>query len=168
MELPMRKRKDPAKMIKEAKFKHYTVFVPPVFGEVPSEIRKYPMPGESYSYNQMVDVLAIFDKRWKSAGSTVDREPYALPSEKDGSLSSKDLSSRLTRDGIYSEIASEAFIEAVAEKESSNLLINNLLRLDCSSDDADDLDEDIPKLQPQGGGLPCPKGKEEKRKKRKR
>ena len=164
----MSNRKDPAKMIKEAKFKHYTVFVPPVFGEIPREIRKYPMPGESYSYNQMVDVLAIFDKRWKSAGSTADREPYATPSEKDGFNSLKDLDSRLTRDGIYSEIASEAFIEAVAEKESSNLLINNLLRLDCSSDDADDLDEDVPKLQPQGGGQPCPKGKEEKKRKKKR
>lgn len=74
------------------------------------------MPGESYNYNQMVDVLSIFDKRWKSAGSTEDREPYATSSEKDGSNSLSDLSSRLTRDGIYSEVASEAFIEAVAEK----------------------------------------------------
>ena len=78
----------------------------------------------------------------------------------------------LTRDGVYSEMAGDAYIEAVAEKESSNLLLNELLRLDCSMDDPDDLEDegaggaDTNVVKPQGGGKTCRKEKATKTEKR--
>jgi hypothetical protein len=152
------------------KFKHYIIFVPPVFGASTAVPAKYPMPGESYNYKQAVDVLSIFDKRWKSSGSVEGKEPYALSSSKTGIEDADPV--MLTRDGVYSEMAGDAYIEAVAEKESSNLLLNELLRLDCSMDDPDDLDDEgtggagISIVKPQGGGKTCRKEKATKTEKR--
>lgn len=154
-------RKD--SLMPDNKFKHYIIFVPPVFSPSATPPAKYPMPGESYNYKQAVDVLSIFDKRWKSSGSVEGKEPYALSANKEGL---QDLNPVvLTRDQVYAEVAGDAYIDAVAEKESSNILLNELLRLDCSADDLDDLDaestndEDVSVVKPQGGGKPCRKEK---------
>jgi hypothetical protein len=135
-------------MVKEVKLKSYIILVPPVFGSKVFVPSKYPAPGESYNHKQMVDVLTIFDKRWKAAGSPVDREPYALSSSKDGIVENDPL--RFTHDQIYSEMAADAYIESVAEKESSNLLLKELLSLDNSFDSDDDID-----IAPHGGGKTC-------------
>jgi hypothetical protein len=138
-------------MVNELKLKAYIVMVPPVFAVLPAVIPKYPAPGESYNHKQMVDVLTIFDKRWKAAGSPADREPYALSSSKDGIVENTPV--RLTHDQIYSELAATAYIEAVAEKESSNLLLKELLSLDNSLEgDPDDIDS---YTEPHGGGEKC-------------
>jgi len=138
-------------MVNELKLKAYIVRVPPVFAVLTANLPKYPAPGESYNHKQMVDVLTIFDKRWKAAGSPADREPYALSSNKDGIV--ENLPVRLTHDQIYSELAADAYIEAVAEKESSNLLLKELLSLDNSHEgDPDDIDN---YSEPHGGGEKC-------------
>lgn len=135
-------------MNKEAKSKTYVIMVPPVFAKIPVPT-KYPAPGESYNYKQMTDVLAIFDRRWKAAGSPNEREPYALSSSKDGIVEISPL--RFTHDLIYSELAADAYIEAVAEKETSRSLLSELLRMDNSID----LDEDDEYEAPHGGGKQC-------------
>lgn len=137
-------------MSKDAKSKSYIIMVPPVFGSKGTAMPKYPSPGESYNYKQMVDVLTIFDKRWKAAASPEEREPYALSSSKDGIVEIVPL--RFTRDLIYSEMAADAYIEAVAEKESSNSLLSELLKLD-NSFDYEDEDDDVD--APHGGGKSC-------------
>lgn len=148
-------------MHKDTKFKTYVVYVPPVFDKLPDILPKYPMPGESYNYSQMSDVISIFDKRWKSAGSIPDREPFAISSTKEG-VELPD-SERITRDIIYSAVTSDAYIEAVSERETSNKLINELLSLDCSLDDQDDLDEVVTNSdKPHGGGKQCQKEKKKK------
>lgn len=156
-------------MSDENKFKHYVIHVPPVFGSHSAMPTKYPMPGESYNYKQAVDVLSIFDKRWKSSGSTPGKEPYAVSSSRSGLEDANPVI--LTRDAVYSEIAGDAYIEAVAETESSNMLLNELLRLDCSMDDPDDLDDvdssgGNNSVKPQGGGGTCRKEKTTRNKKR--
>lgn len=135
-------------MVKEVKLKAYVIFVPPVFGTSKFTPSKYPCPGESYNHKQMVDVLTIFDKRWKAAGSPSDREPYALSSSKDGIVENEP--TRFTHDQIYSELAADAYIEAVAEKETSNSLLKELLSLDNNFDN--DPDDDT---EPHGGGETC-------------
>lgn len=154
-------RKESYSMHKDTKFKTYVVYVPPVFEKLPDVLPKYPMPGESYNYSQMSDVISIFDKRWKSAGSIPDREPFAVASTKEGvEIPGSD---RITRDIIYSAITSDAYIEAVSERESSNKFINELLSLDCSLDDHDDLDEvSETTAKPHGGGNKCQKEKKKK------
>lgn len=146
------------KMSKDAKSRSFVILVPPVFGPKAFTPSKYPAPNESYNYKQMVDVLTIFDKRWKAAGSPNEREPYALSSSKDGIVEIVPL--RFTRDLIYSEMAADAYIEAVAEKESSNSLLSELLKLDNSFDyDDDDYDG------PHGGGKTCERKTQVKAKK---
>jgi hypothetical protein len=162
---PMRpKKKDVGGVSEEAKLKNYVVYAPPVFGKLQAPFPKYPMPGESYNYKQMVDVLSIFDKRWKSAGSAPDREPFAVSSNKDGLEELEP--HKFTRDVIYSSIASDAYIEAVAYPDdntsSSNKLLSELLSLDWSDKDTDDFEDDDQEsgsTMPQGGGASCPKRK---------
>ena len=172
----MKKTKDLGGVSEEAKLKNYVVYAPPVFGKLTDFLPKYPMPGESYNYKQMVDVIAIFDKRWKAAGASPDREPFAVSASKDG-IDDKD-PHKFTRDLIYSSVASDAYLEAVSDPESaksgSNSLLSELLSLDWSDDDADDFegtnetvdnnDED----EPQGGGKKCPKRKETPKKTRRK
>ena len=162
------KKKDVGGVSEEAKLKNYVVYAPPVFGKLPTTLPKYPMPGESYNYKQMVDVLSIFDKRWKSAGASPDREPFAVSCNKEG-LEELD-PHKFTRDIIYSSIASDAYIEAVADPDEaangSNRLLSELLSLDWSDDDADDFEDidDDDNSKPQGGGESCPKRKAKTRK----
>lgn len=157
------KKKDVGGVSEEAKLKNYVVYAPPGFGKLPSSLPKYPMPGESYNYRQMVDVLSIFDKRWKSAGSSPDREPFSVSCNKEGLEELEP--HKFTRDIIYSSIASDAYIEAVTDPDeagsSSNKLLSELLSLDWSDDDADDFEdnEDVGTTEPQGGGESCPKRK---------
>lgn len=146
-------------MSKDDKSRSYIIMVPPVFGSNNFTPSKYPSPGESYNYKQMVDVLTIFDKRWKAAGSPGNREPYAFSSSKDGIVENSPL--RFTYDKIYSELAADAYIEAVAEKESSNQFLKELLNLDNSFDDDFDDDYDAP----HGGGKPCERKEIPKKKK---
>lgn len=146
-------------MSKDDKSRSYVIMVPPVFGSNQFVPSKYPAPGESYNYKQMVDVLTIFDKRWKAAGAPSNREPYALSASKDGNAENSPL--RFTYDKIYSELAADAYIEAVAEKESSNQLLKELLNLDNSFDD--DFEEDYD--SPHGGGKTCERKEQTKKKK---
>jgi hypothetical protein len=149
-------------MPKDEKSKTFVIMVPPVFGSAQFTPSKYPAPGESYNYRQMVDVLTIFDKRWKAAGSPLNREPYALSSSREGVAENSPL--RFTYDRIYSELAADAYIEAIAEKESSNQLLKELLSLDNSFDD-DSLDDDYDD-KPHGGGAPCERNEKPEKKRR--
>lgn len=119
-------------------YSSFIVFVPPVSGRMPEVLPRYPIPSDSYNYTQMVDVLAIFDKRWRSAGSPEGREPYATRSIRNNAVHEPlDPLDILTSSGIQAKAASEAYIQAVYEKESANKLLRGLLSVDEEEEEAD-------------------------------
>lgn len=141
----------------DAKHRTYVV-VPPSCSASQQPPSRFPIGADSYNYGQMSEVLAIFNRRWVSAGSPCGREPYALSSSRQGHVDLVPL--RFTAETIASALVSEEYIERICEKEKVNFFMLGDL---AGSEEDDSETSDTPNCLTYRGTPDVKKGKRRRR-----